>query len=113
MARPMILVQEEFLSYLWRKYSIGVPINTLIKQEELNITSPTLTKLLHALDMIELTPMPMDDEIYNRIYDSLFPAWLVSMEEVYTVMSQPKGWVYTGNFPLGKWTNENNGDSNE
>lgn len=111
MARPMVLIQEPLLSELWYKASIGVPVSTLIEQEQLNISPPTLTKLLKCLTALEETT---DDKVYSIIHSSLFPAWLEALEDV-PIVSQPSAYKYIGQFPLGKWISDKelNDETNE
>lgn len=106
MARPMLLVQEDILSDIWFKHTQGVPILALIRQENLPITSPTLTVLLGYMTALEAAEQSRNTEVYATIYASLFPAWLANDDEEIkppSVMQQPKSWFYTGKMPLGKW----------
>ena len=102
MARPMLLMQELLLSDLWIRQQVGVPVSTMIQQDKLNITPPTLTKLLSYMSLLEQEEMKENPDVYQMIYDSLFPEWLVSNEEM-QIMTQPNGQKYTGTFPLGHW----------
>ena len=102
MARPMVLMQEILLSILWSKQQIGVPIRTLIQQNKLNITSPTLAKLLSYMSILEQEEMKENEEAYSLIYKSLFPNWLLAHEDI-QLMTQPNGWKYKGKFPFGYW----------
>ncbi len=102
MARPMLLMQEVLLSELWAKQQVGVPVSTLIQQELLDITPPTLTKLLRFMSILEQEELKENPDIYEMIYNSMFPDWLTSNEEV-LIMTQPNGAKYIGKFPLGKW----------
>lgn len=58
---------------------------------------------MHILEQEELKENP---EVYQMIYDSLFPQWLVENDETHVTMVQPYGWKYVGMFPLGKWNRE-------
>lgn len=102
MARPMLLMQEVLLSDLWSKQQVGVPVSTLIQQEELDITPPTLTKLLSYMSVLEQEEMKENELVYTMVYNSLFPDWLLVNEEL-LIMKQPHGWRYIGQFPLGYW----------
>lgn len=106
MARPMLLMQEELLSILWQKQQVGVPVSTLIQQEQIDITPPTLTKLLTYMSALEDQALQKEEnhDTYNMIYNSLFPQWLIDHEHV-PIMRQPNGWKYVGQFPLGIWSN--------
>jgi len=101
MAMPITLMQEDILSILWHKAKMGVPVTTLIQQEGLNITSPTLTKLLSYVDFLETQNIIDDEDLYNKVYNSLFPDWVVYADNI--IVKQPKGVVYEGNFPFGEW----------
>lgn len=98
----MLLVQEPILSDIWAKHQQGVPISALIRQEQLKIANPTLTTLLGYVTALEDAEQSRLTDIYQVIYDSLFPEWLTEKEEQPTVV-QPKTWYYTGTMPLGKW----------
>ena len=102
MARPMLLMQEVLLSDLWAKQQVGVPVSTLIQQELLDITPPTLTKLLSYMSILEQEEMKENEFVYQMVYSSLFPDWLTANEEI-QIMKQPNGWKYVGKFPLGHW----------
>ena len=107
MSRPMLLMQESLLSDLWYRHSTGVPILTLIKQEQINITAPTLTKLINYMTQLENidTENELNEPLYETVYLSLFPSWLEENELELVV--QPHGWFYEGLFPLGKWIQRN------
>ena len=129
MARPMILMQEYLLSMLWNKYTMGVPITTIIRQDNIPLTPPTLTKMFSYVDMLEEEVMKENPDMYQMIYNSLFPDWLTEklgeddwerLTEMIngqpniktTVLEllpsdlviQPSGWTYKGLFPIGKWS---------
>ncbi len=133
MARPMILMQEYLLSLLWNKYHMGVPVTTIIKQESIPLTPPTLTKLLKHMSLLEQEEMKENPDTYQIIYDSLFPKWLTDrlldkdddiklLTKVATgqlnpayiepqildgdIVTQPKSCFYEGTFPIGKWVYE-------
>lgn len=112
MAMPITLMQEDTISLLWHKSKMGVPVTTLIKQEDLNITSPTLTKLLSYVDLLEAQNVIDDEALYNTIYNSLFPEWLTK-EEDKDIVKQPAGVVYEGMFPFGEWKDLKDGKSSE
>lgn len=135
----MILMQEYLLSMLWNKYSMGVPITTIIRQDSIPLTPPTLTKMFGYMDMLEREEMAESPEAYQLIYDSLFPRWLSDLAapedcdrltelldgkpnvkcEVLSLLpndvaTQPQGWRYEGIFPIGKWVNTKEiGDADE
>jgi len=96
-------MQEELLSELWYKYTTGVPICLLIKQYNLSVTPPTLTKLMKYVDALETCK---DEDVQSTIYASLFPEWLTQDETVKSLVA-PNGWKYKGVMPLGEWVNLN------
>lgn len=102
MARPMVLMQEDLLSELWRKHMDGVPVLALIRRNNIEdiITSPTLTKLLGYMSAMEDS---QDSIVQDIIYASLFPEWLTEKAEELTVVTSPKDWYYKGKMPLGHW----------
>lgn len=97
MARPMILIQEDLLNQLSNRYATGVPICKLIKQYDLPITPPTLTKLISYNLMCD----EVSYDIAKIIHNSLFPEWLSSQDKL--VLKQSSEWRYIGKMPLGKW----------
>lgn len=104
MARPMLLVQEDIISDIWAKANDGVPLEALIRQYELPITSPTLKKLLGHVTALENADGKEElTEVYDLIYASLFPEWLIANEDKPVVQQPEKVWYYDGLFPVGKW----------
>lgn len=98
MARPMVLIQKATLEELWYKYAQGVPIQKLIAQYSLDITPPTLTKLLMYLSAANEAK---NDHIGEIISLSIFPDWLNDLNTI--ICKQPSNWKYVGNMPLGHW----------
>ena len=95
------LIPEILLAELAQKASLGVPINTLLRQHELSCTRPTLKTLIHAYNDIS------DDSHYTTtvqqtISASLFPAWLDPQYK--DAQEAPPAAKYDGRFPLGQWS---------
>lgn len=101
MARPMLLINEQMLLRLHEQHEAGVPICKLIVKFNLNITPPTLTKLISYMSAMHTSK---DASIINTIRESLFPEWLkLNNNPANVVVKQPGTYRYTGKFPLGKW----------
>lgn len=98
MARPMILIQQELLEKLWESHQLGVPICKLIAVHDLNITPPTLTKLISYMEAKDEAKF---EKVVTLIENSLYPPWLVNSN--LPVVKQPNTYRYTGKFPLGQW----------
>ncbi len=98
MARPMFLIQPLLLDKLWEGYKAGVPVCRLIRDNDLSITPPTLTKLLKHYTMYANAN---DDTLERTIHKSLFPEWLTLSEDL--IVKQPPNYRYTGIMPIGKW----------
>lgn len=62
----------------------GVPINTVLRKYELNISRPTLVKLIDAYGTTSASPPWLDPEGAK-------------------VQEQPDSWMYQGRFPQGEW----------
>lgn len=102
MARPMLLIPKPLLEQLYYENTEGVPVSVLVRKHNLNITHPTLTKLISCLQYAhEAKPA-----VKKIILSSLFPEWLEDVNNTSIdkpVYKQPSTWRYTGKFPLGKW----------
>lgn len=88
--KPRKLLAPPILARLARKRDVGVPLARLIKDHDLDISSPHLAKLIGWFDQ-------ESDEIQN----SLFPPWL-DYNSI-QVQEQPDNFSYTGLFPFGYW----------
>ncbi len=88
------------LSY---KLTLGVPLSRVLRQSELDISRPLVSRLLnHFENSLDYS----DPDTAVRIHNSLFPSWLIKDGPV--IQEQPDGWTYVGYFPLGEWVNGNN-----
>lgn len=105
MARPIVLIQRKVLIHMFERYCTGVPVTTLIKQNGLNLSSPTVKKLFDHLQHIvdfESKGSKQDLEMVDIIRNSLFPDWLADNENI--VVSQDiKKQIYSGTMPVGTW----------
>lgn len=100
MARPMLLIPKPLLEQLAYENTEGVPVSVLVRKHSLNITHPTLTKLISCLHHAQ-EAKPQAKKI---ILASLFPSWLEECMSIdKPVVKQPSTWRYEGKFPLGKW----------
>ena len=77
--------------------TIGVPMTRIITDLGLDISRPHLRKLMTYRDAA-----CMNDVVFRSIQ----PPWL--NQDVEHAQIQPDGWIYTGVYPFGEWTNENN-----
>lgn len=97
MPRPMLLMQQKELVDMHAKRKEGVPVSRIIKDYELEITHPTLSRLIEYYELY----MQANDEIKPIIFSSLFPEWLSSSTDI--LVKQPTEYVYRGRMPLGQW----------
>lgn len=105
MARPMLLVGENLLTELHDKWKLGVPVCKLIQQYRINITHPTLAKLIRYYDLSVQNTTNTDTILLIRA--SLFPDWLDMPEYSAAVVKQPPSYRYEGTMPIGKWVLNN------
>lgn len=103
MARPYILIQRDILEELEDLNHKGVPVRKLIRDYDLTIAAPTLTRLIGYLSLANRSIIDGKKSLATKelIYSSLFPEWLevIDLDEV----KQPSNWSYEGSMPLGKW----------
>jgi len=92
------LVSGNLIPQLLESYQLGVPLSKLIANNQLDISSPHLRKLLFIY--IEILDPGIDMKQRSRLYSSLFPIWLEDKVGAYT---QPDEWTYDGRFPNGTW----------
>lgn len=95
MARPIVLIKEDLLAELYRKYMDGVKYRTLVRRHELPIASPTLKYLLQHYSFVINT----SGFEHRLAYESLFPEWLTEPVQ----RQDTTKWAYYGTMPLGKW----------
>lgn len=89
-AAKRLLLRRDIAKTIVSENSLGVPINTLLKKNNLQCSRPTLVKLLDA----ELTSDP-------TVQASLAPEWLNPNGPL--LQTQPDNWYYVGRFPRGYW----------
>lgn len=103
MARPMVLMQSNDLQQLYGEWKLGVPVKKLKDKYSIELTEPTIKKLLNYYDI----GFTANQEIQKQVFDSLFPDWLVkAMNKTHTMYRgyyQPSEYFYTGRMPLGEW----------
>ncbi len=99
MARAMILMKRDKLQKIYAERQLGVNYSALVRNHELPMTDPTLSKLLGHYDAYMETRI---DEVRDIIHGSLFPVWLTESAETYVYQDTAK-WVYRGVMPLGRW----------
>lgn len=100
----MILIKREKLDKLYDGWIQGVPYSKLIRMHNLNITHPTLSKLMEyfsTYQCIATCEKPEANTAEGIILASLFPDWLSQYDT--DVVKQPSDWRYEGKMPLGKW----------
>lgn len=91
-------MQESLLKTIHEKRKLDVPLTKLIQQHKLDITHPTLSRMLTHYEALVSPDIVQANA--ERIRASLFPEWLAGPR---AVVSQPADWYYTGMFPLGEW----------
>lgn len=94
MARPIFLIRERVLKNIYAENSLGVSYRRIINRYNLDISTPTLSKLLRYY-RISLKIGSKSNVVHN----SLFPEWL-DKDYKYQKSSE---WKYTGYMPLGLW----------
>lgn len=102
MARPIKLIPRHLLKKLFNHYEDGVPITKLVRKYNLDISGPTLDKLLSMYALSRDGLVSLDDR--EIILNSLFPAWVeegISISD--TLCIQPPDWEYVGSMPYGYW----------
>jgi hypothetical protein len=85
------------------RLNMGVPLSRIIKDLQVAMSRPALSKLLAANDTSFSPAVPVDDSI--AIQNSLNPKWIDYDGPL--VQEQPDDWKYVGYFPYGVWTHEN------
>ena len=98
--RPIKLIQFDILKELHSRHKLGVPVTRLIKDWELDISRPSLAKLVEYFDLYHDNH---DINIMMIIKASLNPEWLEINCNI--VQTQPKHYKYIGEMPLGYWVN--------
>lgn len=100
MGRQYILVAENMLLPMYNKWQEGVTMSRLLKDSELSITLPTLSKLLKDIELLKKNQNCKPD--YLVINNSLFPKWaqLLAIDIIYPA---EYGYHYEGKRPWGKW----------
>lgn len=96
--RKLIPLQQ--LDELYHKQAIGVPIARLIRDNDMNISIPHLSKLLHYYGLC-MANTGMESAV--TIYNSLNAPWLDSTILADRVQEEPEGYKYIGRFPYGEW----------
>lgn len=81
------LLSRTAIKELQERLNMGVPLSTAIVRLELNISRPTVKKILSYAES-------------SKFDNSIFPPWL---EECPKVQEKPDDWRYIGYFPLGEW----------
>ncbi len=93
------LLARDTLELIWLRYTVGVPIQRLRRDFNVELSLPSFTRLVEYYE--ESTDQEQNVTITDTIVNSLFPDWL--NPECKDVQSQPKLWKYIGKFPVGKW----------
>ncbi len=97
MPRPMLLMQQNVLEEVHAKRKEGVPVSRLIKDYRMDITHPTLSRLIEYYELYKQA----NNEIKPIIFSSLFPDWLNGTTDI--LVKQPSEYLYRGRMPLGQW----------
>ena len=107
MARLRKLISYNTLTAMHERYQLGVPVTKIIEHYHPECSVPVLTSLLQFYTEYEQQTRVDNSKGAKIIADSLFPPWLDT--RVSSVQEEAKGWYYTGRFPLGVWShNEDN-----
>lgn len=103
MARPILLMKKDTLAPIYEKREIGVPLTKLIEQYHLNITHPTLARMIDNYAALDSAKNKCIKDLLEK---ALFPSWLVNQNN--QVCKQPKDWYFAGIFPYGEWKERSN-----
>ena len=93
------LLARDALEVIWLRYSVGVPLNRLKRDFDVDLSLPSFIRLVEYYE--ESTDPEQNVTITDTIVNSLFPVWL--NPDCKKVQSQPKHWKYIGKFPVGQW----------
>lgn len=96
MARPIKLVKRKVLEEIYKKFKMGVPLSLLIREHSLDLSRPSLAKLISYLTERDEADAPTKD----IIEDSLYPAWAEKNKRIVVIA---KGNKYIGQMPNGYW----------
>lgn len=97
----MVLMHLIDLDQIHKEHSLGVPVAKLIAKYGIELTDPTVTKLIKYYDALFKAA---DAEVKETITNSLNPQWLKDQSYKYfEVHYQPYEWYYSGRMPLGEW----------
>lgn len=105
MARLPILVKKDILLKAYEKWQIQVPITKIKQQLGLNISLPTLAKLIDWLDLANLLKAQSNstnNELVAKIFASLFPEF-VKFKNGINETTPPSNYQYKGLMPFGNW----------
>lgn len=93
--RQRKLLAKKVLIDIQLLIDIGVPLRKIIRDKRLDISQPSVTKLLK---WFKLSQLPASENAYI-ITLSLFPKWLNTTSKE----SQESDQQYNGYFPFGEW----------
>lgn len=96
------LIPPAILNTLYFSHKQGVPLTRLIRDHELCISSPHLSKLIYWYGELESKKSFNKDQL-NIIAENLFPIWLTDRPTSPKVQQQPNTYTYKGKFPFGQW----------
>lgn len=105
MARPMKLMRPQLLNKIYAEHTMGVPVVKLLKKHNIDLTSPTLAKLLNYRHMLEKANAEGNTDAATIIERSIYPKWLTEQDE--DILLQPPTHFYSGSMPLGEWQQHN------
>ena len=91
------LIPENIMEEIVHLHGLGVPKAKIIRDLELDMSNPHLTKLIGMYQFV-YRKGTLSVEYRERIKFSLFPAWLTDEQRV-----QPENYSYVGHFPYGMW----------
>jgi len=92
------LIPEEILFAILKDYRVGVPLSKLVKNYDMEISTPHLRKLLFIY--IDILDISQDEAYRTNLRNAIFPAWV---KYATSAMVQPDRWTYVGKFPFGQW----------
>ena len=92
------LIGYNLLSILAKLQKDGVPYKRLVRDYELDISTPHLQKLVNYYH--ELKNETISADYKKGVSDLIYPYWLILDGGI---QIQPRSWKYVGKAPWGKW----------
>ncbi len=96
--RQRKLLALHVLQDIERLMGLGVPLAKIVRDKQLDMSAMSVSKLIQYNNLIKHSESA---EVTKVVYYSLKAPWVD--ETLVNVQEQPATWLYTGEFPYGKW----------